>query len=213
MQVPYEPNYRYIPPADWHLLTPLYDFLCTLVGLGKEFKRKVLKSIKIEEDQIILDIGCGTGIFLELAKTVYPHSSVIGIDPDEKALNIARQRLAKNAIRATLVKGYGESLPFGDESVDFCFSTLAFHHMPDQAKQKTIGEMYRVLKPGGKVIIADFGETHIFFVYLVLWFERFAYLRGNLQGYIPKLLEQRGFKGVGIVSKKFFVIHLVSAEK
>lgn len=211
--MPYEPQYRYIPPAGAHILTRLYDAISFIFGLGKSFKRKILTSIAIPENVVITDIGCGTGIFLEIAKSTYPHNRIIGIDPDKRALAIAENRLRKQGFKTELIQAFAESLPLPSNLVDICFTTLVLHHMPDNIKRKSLEEMNRVLKSGGKIVITDFGKTNSRLIRKILFFEKIEYVDGNFKGLITKYLQELGFYNIRIVGKKFSVIHTIIAEK
>ena len=195
----YKPSYKYIPPITWSFLTPFYDFFCAIGGLGGRFKMKILDSVALSDGLVVADIGCGTGVFLKVAKQKHPRVTFMGLDPDRQALAIAERRLAKANLDVELTEAFAESLPLADGSVDMVFSTLAFHHMPDEIKQKAIREIFRILKPGGFVVITDFGPSSKFlFSWLLPVFENVEYLRGNLQGHIRKYLQEAGFVDIDI---------------
>ncbi len=99
----------------------------------------------------ILDVGCGTGRLLRAAGAQWPNAHLNGVDPAEGMVEVA-QRLTPDA---TIQRGLAESLPLADASVDLAFSTMSSHHWHDQAKG--VGEIARVLRPGGHFILADFG--------------------------------------------------------
>lgn len=209
----YKPDYKYIPPISWPILTPFYDFSLTLIGLGLRFKTKVLNTMQLREGMTVADIGCGTGVFLKIAKQKYPSVRFVGLDPDKQALGIAERRLMKAHLSVELKEAFAESLPLADQSMDVCFSTLAFHHMPNEVKRKAIQEMRRVLKPGGVAVIADFGESKSIFFRKILFFEKLEYLEGNLKGLIPEYLKQAGFTDIQTVVKHFPGVIIISALK
>jgi len=209
----YSPDYQYIPPLNFRVVTGFYDFFCGIFGLGKGFKQSILQVAEIQDGPSILDIGCGTGIFLEVAKTKFPKSRVVGIDPDQKALEIARNRLEKKHLEAELEKGFAEALPFADETFDFCFSTLTLHHLPNEIKRTALGEMRRVLRIGGTGIITDIGPSKSWFWRKVLVFEKLEYLEGNLQGLVPRYLEEAGFREQKVALKKFPAILTIVVRK
>lgn len=159
----------------------------------------------------VADIGCGTGVFLMIAKQKHPNVQFIGLDPDKQALAIAKRRLAKDRLSVELKESFAESLPLADQSVDICFSTLAFHHMPDTIKRNAIEEMYRVLKNGGKAVIGDFGARESTLLpRKVLFFEE---LEGNFKGLIPQYLKRANFKNINVANHHFPGIDIVVAEK
>jgi ubiquinone/menaquinone biosynthesis C-methylase UbiE len=98
----------------------------------------------------ILDVGCGTGRLLRRAGARWPAARLIGVDPAEGMIAEAR-RLTPGA---TFHLGTAEALPLPDASVDLAMSTLSFHHWRDGAAG--LCEVARVLRPGGRFVLADF---------------------------------------------------------
>jgi ubiquinone/menaquinone biosynthesis C-methylase UbiE len=98
----------------------------------------------------VLDVGCGTGRLLRAAATRWPTARLIGVDPAEGMVAVARQ-LTPGAM---LHRGLAEALSLPDASVDLALSTISFHHWRDQAAG--VREIVRVLRPGGHFILADF---------------------------------------------------------
>jgi ubiquinone/menaquinone biosynthesis C-methylase UbiE len=97
----------------------------------------------------VLDVGCGTGKLLRRATTYWPEAQLIGVDPANGMIEMAK-RLTPNATFST---GMAEALPLQDASVDLALSTTSFHHWQDQAAG--IREIARVLRPGGYFILVD----------------------------------------------------------
>lgn len=101
-----------------------------------------------------LDIGCGGGYLARLlSAAVAPGGQVTGLDPSAPAVRYARKRTTANC---SFVVGTAQDLPLIDRSFDVVASTLAAHHIPGTARQDAFGEMYRVLRPGGALLVADF---------------------------------------------------------
>lgn len=197
---------RYTPPAGLHSLTPLYDLLTFVTGFGKRYKRRVLHSVHLTGRETLLDVGCGTGVLLEMAKTDYPRIKAIGIDPDQRALQIARRRLDRAGLQAELHQAFGQSLPLPDASVNLCFSTLAFHHMSNEVKPKAFLEIYRVLKEDGRLILSDFYASRL---RRRLRPKSTLLSRERLAGD----LEQAGFRNVRVLWRKFPFVQTIVAEK
>ena len=109
----------------------------------------------------VLDIGCGGGYLARLlAAAVGPDGRVTGIDPSDTAVSYARRRAAANC---TFRVGVAQDLDLPDRSFDVVTSTLAAHHIPEAARAAAFGEMFRVLRPGGALLAADFrprGRRH-----------------------------------------------------
>jgi ubiquinone/menaquinone biosynthesis C-methylase UbiE len=97
----------------------------------------------------ILDAGCGTGRLLRAARARWPEARLFGVDPAEGMIGIARQLTPD----ATFTVGAAEALPLPAASVDLVVSTLSFHHWANQAAG--LGEIVRVLRPGGRFLLAD----------------------------------------------------------
>ncbi|GCE15381.1 class I SAM-dependent methyltransferase [Tengunoibacter tsumagoiensis] len=98
----------------------------------------------------VLDIGCGSGRLLRKAHVYWPETHLLGVDPAQKMLEVAR----KLTPEAHFYQGSGEALPLEDASVDLALSTISFHHWHDQAAG--VREVARVLRPGGYFLLADF---------------------------------------------------------
>lgn len=137
------------PALAFHVLTPLYDWATDLVGFGAPFVSRVADSLALRETESVLDVGCGTGTLLAELGHRYPRAAVAGIDADFRMLARARRKLVSAQARATLVQAYAQHLPFSAGPVDAVVSTLIFHHLGTPLKQAALGEIHRVLKPGG----------------------------------------------------------------
>ncbi len=106
----------------------------------------------------MLDVGCGTGtLALEVARRVGSRAGrVAGIDPGAEQIACARSKAARRHVPIDFQIGVIEQLPFPDQTFDVVFSTLMMHHLPNSLKRQGLAEIARVLKPGGRLVIADF---------------------------------------------------------
>jgi ubiquinone/menaquinone biosynthesis C-methylase UbiE len=102
----------------------------------------------------LLDVGCGTGRFLDFAKQVWPRLPVVGVDMSEAYLAEARRHLRRWGWIDCLV-AKGEALPLPDASQDAATSIFMFHELPPPVRRAVFAEMARVLKPGGRLVILD----------------------------------------------------------
>jgi ubiquinone/menaquinone biosynthesis C-methylase UbiE len=103
---------------------------------------------EISEDSNILDIGCGAGRVSELFPKACKYT---GLDLSDKLIDIA----IKNFPNRTFLVGDATNLPFEDCIYDFTLSIATIHHIPSKKlRDKSIREMFRTTKPGGKILIS-----------------------------------------------------------
>jgi ubiquinone/menaquinone biosynthesis C-methylase UbiE len=106
----------------------------------------------------LLDIACGTGRFLREVKVNYPRLHVSGLDLSPHYLAVARRALEPWS-RVRLVEGAAEAMPFGDGEFDAATCIYLFHELPPPVRRAVAGEIARVLKPGGTLILVDSLQT------------------------------------------------------
>jgi ubiquinone/menaquinone biosynthesis C-methylase UbiE len=102
----------------------------------------------------LIDIGCGTGRFLDSLKQVWPRLPALGIDMSEAYVRYAKRHL-KRWSRINLSVGKGEALPVANESQDALTSIFLFHELPPKVRRIIFREYARVLKPGGRAVLVD----------------------------------------------------------
>ena len=137
-----------------------YDLLNDLqsFGLHRHWKRRVVKLTAVRPGQRALDVCCGTGdIALALARA---GTEVTGLDFSRAMLEVAEDRRLKNTQSATanskFVQGDAQQLPFPDNSFD---AVTVGYGLRNLASWETgLGEMFRVAKPGGRLVVLDFGK-------------------------------------------------------
>jgi len=106
----------------------------------------------------LLDIGCGAGAFLREAKRNHPRLAVTGLDLSAPYLAVAHRRLAPWS-RVSLVEAAAEAMPFAAGQFDIVSCVYLFHELPPRVRRAVVGEIRRVLKPGGCVIFVDSLQT------------------------------------------------------
>jgi len=105
---------------------------------------------KIGNFETLLDAGCGTAPMITLLKEKYPDKKYTGIDLSPKMIEKAKE---KNMENVEFVVGDCENLPFEENSFDIIINSQSFHHYPNP--QDFFNSVYKVLKPGGKLILRD----------------------------------------------------------
>lgn len=133
---------RTSPPADIYI---------------QEFQKLLLDFLRLmpEKDVVLLDVGCGDGIWGEYCVT-HSNVSLVGIDISPNSILAARARFTGDPV--CLCIGDVERIPLADDSVDAVICTSVLHHMPQITL--ALDEMKRTLRPGGKVFILEHISTN-----------------------------------------------------
>jgi len=126
---------------------PILESFC---GVGNPFSAGLIR-----QGEAILDIGCGSGLDAFVASRMTgPRGRVIGLDVTEEMIEKANKNLMLLGLNnVSLEKGEAEELPFQDELSDVVISNGAFNLTLD--KEKALKEAFRVIKPKGRLMIAD----------------------------------------------------------
>ena len=126
-------------------------------GKLRELRQRTADLADIHSGEKVLDVGCGTGtLAMEVEPRVGRTGQVFGIDPGAQQIANARSRAARRNQRIQFQIGVIEHLEFPDQSFDVVLSTIMMHHLSDSLKRQGLAEIIRVLKPGGRLVIADF---------------------------------------------------------
>ncbi|MEB3983553.1 class I SAM-dependent methyltransferase [Mycobacterium sp. 663a-19] len=127
----------------------------------------ILDNLRLRGDETLLDLGCGRGAVLLAAAKRLPRGRAVGVDlwradqtensRDATLFNAALENVAE---RVEVRTADMTALPLDSESVDVVVSSLAIHNIPTRAgRRKALDEAVRVLRPGGRLAIADLWET------------------------------------------------------
>jgi len=118
-------------------------------GTGGAYRRRALQKAGLHSEMIMVDMACGTGGVLEQAMTILPSQNIIGIDPSTGMLASARLKFPQ----VCFLEGRAEAIPMKDQSADFIVMGYALRHVT--TLEECFRDFYRVLRPGGKVLILE----------------------------------------------------------
>jgi demethylmenaquinone methyltransferase/2-methoxy-6-polyprenyl-1,4-benzoquinol methylase/phosphoethanolamine N-methyltransferase len=125
-------------------------------GQVRKLRLRTANLAHIQPGEKVLDVGCGTGtLAIEVQQRVGATGRVAGIDPGTQQIARARSKAARRNVPIDFQFGVIEHLTFSDQAFDVVLSTLMMHHLPASLKRQGLSEIARVLKPGGRLIIAD----------------------------------------------------------
>lgn len=189
---------RYVPAAGRHGLTSLYDPIVAVTMRERTFRPALVAQVADGTATAVLEIGCGTGSLTTLLARALPAASIIGLDPDPVALTRAQAKTRTQPIE--WLQGTAVKLPLSDESLDRVVASLVLHHLTAEEKLKALAEAHRVLRPGGRLHIADWGAPQdpimsaAFFVLRAI--DGFDRTRAHVRGELPALIAGAGFADI-----------------
>ncbi len=175
-----------------------------------------------KEGMAVLDVGCGTGLHLELYRKY--RCVLFGIDPSPSMLEIAKQRLGDSA---ELHLGDASEMPYVDRSFDLVIAMLALHEMNQTTRVSVIREMKRVLKHSGRILLIDFHPGPIrplqgWFTKLIITLSEMAAGRDHFRNYrhfmgikgLPTLITEHhlSIEKQRVVSGGALAVFLLKAE-
>ncbi len=171
------------------------DFLENALTFGKlnQILETVIKAADLSPGDRMLDVGCGSGRLLIEASRRFPECRFHGVDATPGMIDRARTAAAEQNSPVTFNTGLVQTLPFDDASLDAVVSSFLIHHLPDEIADDAFVEMNRVLKPGGRLVIADYGRPESLWGYIAsfpMWWNFYEYVRPQLKGRLQRLFDR-----------------------
>lgn len=194
-----------------------YDVMAGIMTLGRVHRLRTLtvEQARLKPGESVLDVGCGTGgVTIPAKLQVGKNGSAAGIDPAPEMIAIARRKASRAGLEIDFRVGVIESLPFPDGTFDAVTSSLMMHHLPAHVQVRGLAEIKRVLKPGGRLLIADMMRPGpSFFEHL----RSLALHHGHAMQFgiedLLELMKAAGFEEVKQSDDHFLAIGFVRATK
>jgi demethylmenaquinone methyltransferase/2-methoxy-6-polyprenyl-1,4-benzoquinol methylase len=218
-------------------IAPRYDLLNHLLsgGLDRRWRRRAIDALQLPSGARILDLCTGTGDLALAALERDPRASVLGVDFAGRMLVLASRKVERRGLRSSirLVRGDGTRIPAASASCDAATIGFGIRNIVDPAA--ALAELARVVRPGGRLAILEFGEPRIpgirtlyawYFKYVLPLVGRmvskhrsaYAYLPASVTTFPPpsefaRLIAAAGFSQVRAVPLTFGIVYLYVAER
>jgi SAM-dependent methyltransferase len=191
---------KYIPAARWRVFTRVYDPVIALTMRERRWRGPMEERVAADlpDGGVAVDVGCGTGTFAIALAGRRADATVIGVDGDAEILGLARGKQGAGGVEWR--QGLAQGLPLEDGSADVLTTSLVLHHLLPWQKGEALAEAARVLRPGGRLHVADWGKPQdpligaAFFVSQAI--DGFDRTRDHRAGRLPEYFAAAGFGSV-----------------
>lgn len=218
-------------------IAPRYDFLNRLLsfGIDRRWRTKAVQLLKYHESSRILDVATGTGdVALEIARHTPPSVNITGADFCSEMVELGQVKVAESpyAGRIDFKVAPCEDLPFPDNTFDSITIAFGIRNVVD--RRLGLAEMWRVLAPGGRMIILEFStpRSQLFRQIYYFYFKNLLpmigglFSRYNAYKYLPdsvlefpsqeefaRMIAETGFKNVQVLELTFGIASIYSGDK
>ncbi len=218
-------------------IAPRYDFLNRLLsfGIDRRWRKKAVRLLKYREGSRILDVATGTGdVALEIARCTPASVKVTGADFCREMVELGEVKVAASpyAGRIDLKVAPCEDLPFANDTFDSITIAFGIRNVVD--RKLGLAEMWRVMRPGGRMIILEFStpRSRLFRQLYYFYFRRLLpivgglFSRYNAYKYLPdsvlefpsheefsKMISEAGFRNIHIHELTFGIASIYAGEK
>lgn len=177
-----------------------YDIFVRIFFAGKiqTMMQSTVRLANIQSGEKVLDIGCGTGTLIILAKqTSGNNAEIYGTDAAPEMIERAQEKARHDKVDVDFQTGLAENIQFPDNTFDLVMNSLMMHHLTADLREKALAEIYRVLKPGGRLLIVDFEppKKGLYKSFLRLILGDMTSIDNTT---IPPLLKNAGFTNIDI---------------
>lgn len=180
-----------------------YDVLSFLLTSTRRWRPALVAQLAPSPDDVIVDVGCGTGSQLRMVARACPSATLIGVDPDAAIRHRARIKLSGVTPPVDLLAGYARDTAdlVRGRGVTKAMSSLMFHQVPLEEKRAGLAAIHEALTPGGTLHVADYGLQRTRKMRkrfrLVQKGDGFDVTEPNAQGVLPELMADIGFANIG----------------
>lgn len=218
-------------------IAPRYDFLNRLLsfGIDRHWRKKAVRLLKYREGSRVLDVATGTGdVALEIARRTPPSVRIIGADFCQEMVELGKVKVAESAYadRIDFKVAPCEDLPFADNTFDSITIAFGIRNVVD--RKLGLAEMWRVLRPGGRMIILEFStpRSQLFKQIYYFYFRRLLpvvggfFSRYNAYKYLPdsvlefpsheefsQMMSEAGFRNIHLHELTLGIATIYAGEK
>ena len=187
-----------------------YDLYMKRITLGREdgLRKMTVNLAQVKQGDCVLEVGCATGTLSLAAKQqAGPTGSVFGIDIIPGMIEVSQKKAAQANMDIVFQSGSIDNIPFPNNSFDVVLCSFMIFHMSEKVRNKGIEEIYRVLRPQGRLLVLDLALPPNPVSRRILKLFLGFMLKHDLKELRP-IMESCGFLQIDIARAKFRVIGL-----